>query len=86
MGDLSMDRETLTQLLGYAPPSYQQEFRLKAIVDFWTLVIVLLGALYLGVVALGYDVADLLAPDHRRWVYGLIGLSAIWQLSRQRIF
>jgi uncharacterized membrane protein YuzA (DUF378 family) len=56
-------------------------------VDFITLVLVLLGATHLGLVGLfNVDLVQLLIPGWRNWAYDLIGISALWQWSRQRFW
>jgi len=54
------------------------------LIDFTTLVLILLGATYLGVVGLfGFDVFDYF-PGWRYIAYDIIGFAAVWQWSRQR--
>jgi hypothetical protein len=56
---------------------------IKGWFDLVTLLAVLSGATLLGLIALGI-VTDLYMDRQMRIVYGLIGLSALWQWSRQR--
>lgn len=65
-------------------PSYRRR-GITAWIDFITLLAVLSGATILGLVALGIVPAESL--DWRiRIIYGFIGLSALWQWARQRLF
>ena len=55
-------------------------------IDRLTLLLVLLGATHLGLLALGIELTTDLAPVARKGIYGLFGVSALWQWSRQRLY
>ena len=79
-----MDRGMLEELLGTKVllPRYQGR-GVKGWIDLVTLLTVLSGATLWGLIALG-----IVTPTYVGWqmqiIYGFIGLSAIWQWSRQR--
>ncbi|HEV8014444.1 MAG TPA: DUF378 domain-containing protein [Stellaceae bacterium] len=56
------------------------------LVDFSTLVLVLLGAAHLGLLGF-FDVnlvADVFGKD-TKFAYDMIGIASLWQISRQRL-
>jgi uncharacterized membrane protein YuzA (DUF378 family) len=56
-------------------------------IDFPTLILVIAGGLNLGVLGFfGFDVAGAIFGPSVRIVYAIIGLSAGWQLWRQKFF
>jgi len=55
------------------------------IVDFPTLVIIIAAGMLLGVQGFsGFDAARVLFGEHTSLVFIAVGLSALWQLTRQR--
>jgi uncharacterized membrane protein YuzA (DUF378 family) len=55
------------------------------LIDFPTLVLVIIGGLDLGVLGyFGFDVATAVFGPHARVAYMAVGISAVWQLLRQR--
>jgi len=89
-----MDKEELSQLLGtpYQPQAHRHQpqasrrigRRVREWLDFVTLIAVLLGGTQLGLIALGIDFTTTIGPVFRTVIYGLIGLSAVYQWCRQR--
>ena len=56
-------------------------------IDFPTLVLVIAAGLQLGILGFfGWDPADALFGAYTKLAYMLVGLSAVWQLCRQRFF
>lgn len=54
-------------------------------IDFPTLVLILAAGLALGTEgAFGFSLFDWMFGAHKLLAYDLIGLAAVWQLSRQR--
>jgi uncharacterized membrane protein YuzA (DUF378 family) len=59
----------------------------RAPLDFLTLCLVLLGGIELGAIGLfGFSVLTWLFGHWQHFVYDAIGLAAIWQIMRQRLF
>jgi uncharacterized membrane protein YuzA (DUF378 family) len=57
------------------------------ILDFPTLVLIIAASLYLGILGLfGYDAAVMVFGAHVKFVFVLVGASAVWQLFRQRLW
>jgi uncharacterized membrane protein YuzA (DUF378 family) len=57
------------------------------IIDFPTLVLIIGAGLQLGLLGFfGWDVAGALFGAYTKIAYMLVGLSAVWQLRRQRFF
>jgi uncharacterized membrane protein YuzA (DUF378 family) len=55
------------------------------LIDFPTLVLIIVGGLDLGVLGFfGYDAATAVFGPHARIFYMAVGISAVWQLMRQR--
>jgi uncharacterized membrane protein YuzA (DUF378 family) len=55
--------------------------------DFLTLVLIIAGGLDLGVLGFfGYDPATAVFGPHTQIAYMAVGISAVWQLLRQRFF
>ena len=55
------------------------------LIDFPTLVLIIVGGLDLGVQGFfGYDAAAAAFGPHIRIAYMVVGISAVWQLLRQR--
>ena len=55
------------------------------LIDFPTLILIIVGGLDLGVLGFfGYDAAAAAFGPNAKFAYMAIGLSAIWQLMRQR--
>jgi uncharacterized membrane protein YuzA (DUF378 family) len=55
-------------------------------VDFPTLALLILTGLNVGVLAIsGYNAADAMFGSYSHVIYALVGLSALWQLGRQRL-
>ena len=55
------------------------------IIDFPTLVLIIVGGLDLGVLGFfGYDAAAAAFGPNVRFAYMAVGVSAVWQLMRQR--
>jgi uncharacterized membrane protein YuzA (DUF378 family) len=53
--------------------------------DFPSLVLIIAAGIQLGLQALfGWDAAGIIFGSYAPVVFGLMGLSSIWQLSRQR--
>jgi uncharacterized membrane protein YuzA (DUF378 family) len=53
--------------------------------DFPSLLLIIAAGIQIGLQAFfGWDVAGGLLGDHARIVFQLMGVSAIWQLCRQR--
>lgn len=81
-----MSRAMLEELLGTKMllPRYRGR-GVMGWVDLVTLFAILSGATLWGLIALGIDV-----PIHEGWqirgIYGFIGVSALWQWGRQRLF
>jgi uncharacterized membrane protein YuzA (DUF378 family) len=58
----------------------------QLIVDFSTLVLILAAGLQLGLQGFfGWDAAGHLFGGHERFAFMLAGLSAVWQIFRQRL-
>ena len=56
-------------------------------VDFPTLVLLILAGLNVGMLAVsGYNPADAIFGSYHHIVYVLVGVSAVWQLSRQKFY
>jgi len=54
-------------------------------VDFPTLALLILAGLNVGMLAVsGYNAAGAIFGPYSHIVYALVGVSAVWQLSRQR--
>jgi len=55
-------------------------------IDGPTLLIILIAGFYLGLLGIfGFDFIDWSIGDHyKRWIFALVGLSAVWQFTRQR--
>jgi uncharacterized membrane protein YuzA (DUF378 family) len=57
------------------------------LIDFPTLVFIIAGGLDLGVLGFfGYDAAAAVFGSHTRIAYMVVGVSAVWQLFRQRFW
>jgi uncharacterized membrane protein YuzA (DUF378 family) len=55
------------------------------IIDFPTLILIIVGGLDLGLQGFfGYDAAAAIFGSNAKFAYMAIGLSAIWQLMRQK--
>jgi uncharacterized membrane protein YuzA (DUF378 family) len=55
------------------------------IIDFPTLVLIIVAGLYLGLIGVfGWDAAGDLLGVYKNLVFMIIGLSAVWQIFRQR--
>jgi uncharacterized membrane protein YuzA (DUF378 family) len=53
--------------------------------DFPTLVLIIAAGVQVGLQALfGVDAAGAIFGEHSRYVFMLMGLSAVWQIFRQR--
>jgi len=56
-------------------------------VDWPTLVLLILAGINVGVLAVsGYNLAHAVFGSYSYVVYALVGLSALWQLARQRFY
>ena len=54
-------------------------------IDLATLLLVLFAGAYLGLLgALGFDLIQWVNPSWRIPIYDVVGIAALWQLSRQR--
>ncbi|MBV8776502.1 MAG: hypothetical protein JO032_15695 [Alphaproteobacteria bacterium] len=58
--------------------------RVVLVLDRSSLVAALIGASYLGLLACDIDLTSWLSPHARALVFGMVGLSAMWQWKRQR--
>jgi hypothetical protein len=59
----------------------------QAPVDFLSLVLILVAGIELGLIGLfGFSVLAWLFGSWRPFVYDAVGVSAIWQILRQRAF
>jgi uncharacterized membrane protein YuzA (DUF378 family) len=55
------------------------------LIDFPTLVFIIIGGLNLGVLGFfGYDAASAVFGAYTKIAYMVVGVSAVWQLFRQR--
>jgi uncharacterized membrane protein YuzA (DUF378 family) len=55
------------------------------LIDFPTLVLIIVGGLDLGALGFfGFDAATAVFGPHTRIAYMAVGISAVWQLLRQR--
>jgi uncharacterized membrane protein YuzA (DUF378 family) len=55
------------------------------LIDFPTLIFIIVGGLDLGVLGFfGYDAAAAAFGAHAKIAYMVVGVSAVWQLFRQR--
>jgi uncharacterized membrane protein YuzA (DUF378 family) len=63
------------------------EGRPMRLLDFLTLVIILSASVDMGVFGIsGFDPLGQLLGTHLRIAYVVVGISALWQLRRQRFF
>jgi hypothetical protein len=59
----------------------------KAPIDFLSLVLILVAGIELGLIGLfGFSVLAWLFGSWRPFVYDAVGVSAVWQILRQRLF
>jgi uncharacterized membrane protein YuzA (DUF378 family) len=59
---------------------------IRGLIDFLTLVLILAAGLQLGLQGFfGWDAAGHLFGEHERIAFMIVGLSAVWQIFRQRI-
>ena len=59
----------------------------KAPIDFLSLVLILVAGIELGLIGLfGFSVLAWLFGSWRPFVYDAVGVSAVWQIMRQRLF
>jgi hypothetical protein len=59
----------------------------KAPIDFLSLVLILVAGIELGLIGLfGFSVLAWLFGSWRPFVYDVVGVSAVWQIFRQRFF
>jgi uncharacterized membrane protein YuzA (DUF378 family) len=59
---------------------------IRSTVDFLTLVLILAAGLQLGLQGFfGWDAAGRLFGGHERIAFMTVGLSAVWQIFRQRL-
>jgi uncharacterized membrane protein YuzA (DUF378 family) len=57
------------------------------LIDFLTLVLIIVGGLDLGILGFfGYDAAAAAFGPYARIAYMAVGISAVWQLMRQRFW
>jgi uncharacterized membrane protein YuzA (DUF378 family) len=57
------------------------------LIDFSTLVLIIVGGLDLGILGFfGYDTAAAAFGPYTRIAYMAVGISAVWQLTRQRFW
>jgi uncharacterized membrane protein YuzA (DUF378 family) len=57
------------------------------LLDFPSLVLIIAGGFQLGLLGLfGWDAAAAIFGTYAKGAYIAVGISAIWQLSRQRFF
>jgi uncharacterized membrane protein YuzA (DUF378 family) len=59
----------------------------KTPIDFLSLVLILVAGIELGLIGLfGFSVLTWLFGSWRPFVYDAVGVSAVWQILRQRFF
>ena len=59
---------------------------IRSVVDFLTLVFIVTAGLQLGLQGFfGWDAAGNLFGEYEKFAFMLVGLSAVWQIFRQRL-